>query len=58
MLLEGNANWKADEWQPLTGESLGHTKFGDILETRLRDYRTHDPHYLILLNGREFEALF
>jgi hypothetical protein len=37
MLLEGNANWSADEYQRLRGEPLGHTKFVDILAMRLRD---------------------
>jgi hypothetical protein len=36
MILEGNANWCADEYQRLRGEPLGHTKFVDILERRLR----------------------
>jgi putative polysaccharide biosynthesis protein len=35
MLLEGNANWTADEYQSLTGEPLGHTQFATILATRL-----------------------
>ena len=37
MLLEGNANWCADDYQRLRGEPLGLTKFADILATRLRD---------------------
>jgi Sugar-transfer associated ATP-grasp len=36
MLLEGNANWSADEHQSLTGEPLGHRKFAEILEGRLK----------------------
>src|SRR5262249_24682865 len=36
MLLEGNANWCADEYQRLR-EPLGYTKFADILATRLRE---------------------
>ena len=36
MLLEGNANWTADEYQSLTGEPLGHTQFATVLATRLR----------------------
>jgi hypothetical protein len=36
ILLEGNANWSADEYQWLRGEPLGHTKFADILAMRLR----------------------
>jgi hypothetical protein len=35
MLLEGNANWTADEYQSLTGEPLGHTQFAPVLATRL-----------------------
>ena len=35
MLLEGNVNWCADEYQRLRGEPLGHTKFADILEGKL-----------------------
>jgi hypothetical protein len=38
MLLEGNANWSADEYQSLTGEPLGHTMFSEILAARLRDH--------------------
>jgi hypothetical protein len=37
MLLEGNGNWAASEYQRLRGEPLGCTKFADILATRLRD---------------------
>jgi hypothetical protein len=37
MLLEGNVNWSADEYQSLTGRPLGHTKFAEILEARLRN---------------------
>jgi hypothetical protein len=37
MLLEGNVNWCADDYQRLRGEPLGYTKFADILATRLRD---------------------
>jgi Sugar-transfer associated ATP-grasp len=37
MLLEGNVNWCADDYQRLRGEPLGYTKFADILSTRLRD---------------------
>ena len=36
MLLEGNANWSADEYQSLTGEPLGHTQFATVLAARLR----------------------
>jgi hypothetical protein len=39
MLLEGNVNWSADEYQSLTGEPLGHTNFSTILATRLRERR-------------------
>jgi hypothetical protein len=35
-LLEGNANWSADEYQSLSGKPLGHTKFSDILANRLK----------------------
>jgi Sugar-transfer associated ATP-grasp len=38
MILEGNANWTADEFQSLTGQPLGLTKFGDILADRLKNY--------------------
>jgi len=31
MLLEGNANWSADEFQSISGTPLGLTKFSDIL---------------------------
>ena len=37
MLLEGNVNWNASDYQRLRGEPLGHTKFADILATRLCD---------------------
>jgi hypothetical protein len=36
MLLEGNANWSGDEYQSLSGEPLGHTKFATVLAARLR----------------------
>jgi hypothetical protein len=36
MLLEGNANWNASEYQLLSGEPLGHTRFADILEAHFR----------------------
>lgn len=39
MLLEGNANWNAGEYQLLSGEPLGHTKFTYILEAHLRHRR-------------------
>ena len=35
ILLEGNANWSAGEYQRLSGEPLGHTKFPDVLATWL-----------------------
>jgi glutathione synthase/RimK-type ligase-like ATP-grasp enzyme len=35
VLLEGNANWSADEYQALTGNPLGHTKFATVLAARL-----------------------
>jgi hypothetical protein len=35
MIIEGNANWDAATYQTLTGKPLGHTKFADILATRL-----------------------
>jgi hypothetical protein len=35
MLLEGNANWGASEYQRLQGEPLGYTKFAEILAARL-----------------------
>jgi hypothetical protein len=34
-LLEGNGNWTADEYQSLSGEPLGQTKFTEVLESRL-----------------------
>ena len=37
MLLEGNVNWCADDYQRLRGEPLGYTKFADILSARLQD---------------------
>ena len=37
MLLEGNVNWEASDYQRLRGEPLGHTKFAAVLATRLRD---------------------
>ena len=37
MLLEGNLNWTASDYQRLTGEPLGSTKFADVLATRLYD---------------------
>jgi hypothetical protein len=37
MILEGNANWEAAQYQTLRGEPLGRTKFSAILATRLRD---------------------
>ena len=35
VLLEGNENWSAGEYQRLSGEPLGHTKFPDVLATWL-----------------------
>jgi hypothetical protein len=35
-LLEGNANWSADEYQSLTGQPLGQTEFANILAVRLK----------------------
>jgi hypothetical protein len=40
MLVEGNAHWGASEYQRLRGEPLGHTKFAEILATRLRSLET------------------
>src|SRR5262249_47499500 len=37
VLLEGNANWNADEYQSMTGKPLGHTKFAKILAARLKE---------------------
>jgi hypothetical protein len=37
VLLEGNLNWDASDYQRLRGQPLGNTKFADILATRLRD---------------------
>jgi hypothetical protein len=36
IILEGNANWCADDYQRLC-DPLGHTKFADILAERLHD---------------------
>ena len=36
VLLEGNANWTADEYQSLSGNPLGHTKFAEILAGQLK----------------------
>jgi hypothetical protein len=36
VLLEGNANWCADEFQALSGQPLGNTVFSDILTNRLQ----------------------
>ena len=35
MLLEGNVNWAADDYQRLRGEPLGNTQFANILAARL-----------------------
>ena len=35
VLLEGNVNWAADDFQRLRGEPLGNTRFADILASRL-----------------------
>jgi hypothetical protein len=35
MLLEGNVNWNADEYQALSGEPLGRTKFAEVLKSHL-----------------------
>ena len=35
VLIEGNVNWCADDYQRLRGEPLGYTKFADILSARL-----------------------
>src|SRR5262249_27921494 len=37
MLLEGNTNWAADDYQRLRGEPLSCTKFAEILAPRLCD---------------------
>jgi hypothetical protein len=37
VLLEGNANWCAADFQRLSGQPLGRTEFADILAARLRD---------------------
>jgi hypothetical protein len=39
MLLEGNANWGADEYQALRGEPLGCTKFTEVLAAHLKKLR-------------------
>lgn len=38
-LLEGNANWSADEYQAISGQPLGHTDFVDVLEHRLQKFK-------------------
>ena len=45
MLLEGNTNWGAADYQRLRGEPLGHTKFAEILALRLRDLEAADDHF-------------
>ena len=40
MLLEGNANWGATEYQRLQGKPLGYTKFAEILASRLHSLET------------------
>jgi hypothetical protein len=37
VLLEGNLNWDASDYQRLQGQPLGNTKFADTLASRLRD---------------------
>jgi len=37
-LIEGNANWTADEYQSLSGKPLGHTSFAELLAERLRSF--------------------
>jgi len=36
MLLEGNKNWSADEYQNISGKPLGQLSFASILEDRLK----------------------
>jgi hypothetical protein len=36
LILEGNVNWCADEYQRLLGEPIGSTKFAEILAPHLR----------------------
>jgi hypothetical protein len=43
VLLEGNANWCADDYQRSSGQPLGHTKFAEILEARLRTLELDNP---------------
>jgi hypothetical protein len=40
MLLEGNKNWAAADYQRLRGEPFSHTIFAEILATRLCDLET------------------
>jgi Sugar-transfer associated ATP-grasp len=40
VLLEGNANWGATEYQRLQSKPLGYTKFAEILASRLHDLET------------------
>jgi hypothetical protein len=37
MLLEGNTDWAADDYQRISGKPLGSTKFSEILERRIAD---------------------
>lgn len=43
MLLEGNVNWCADEYQRLQGKPLGYTRFLDILAAHLSGLKTGEP---------------
>jgi hypothetical protein len=43
MLLEGNLNWCADEYQRLRGEPLGLTKFAEVLAGRLEETQLRAP---------------
>ena len=40
MLLEGNVNWNADEYQALSGEPLGCTQIAKVLKSHLGLCRT------------------
>jgi hypothetical protein len=45
MILEGNANWCADEFQRLQGTPLGNTTFSDVLQDRLASSRLIAPKF-------------
>jgi hypothetical protein len=36
MVLEGNENWSAGDFQSLTGRPMGSTRFAEILDLQLK----------------------